>query len=67
MFFFSGGIRESDIIKQAIVLATTESSDAEYVTQTMLNLRVCIKNGNCELLIKSFKYVILNILNYYLK
>lgn len=56
--FLLEGIRESEIIKQAIGLAQIENCDPEYMMQVLVNLMVCIKNGNCELPIRNFKLVI---------
>lgn len=52
--FILGGLRESEIIKQSIGLVSLES-DPEHIIQTLINLRTCIKYGNCELPIKNFK------------
>lgn len=52
---FSGGLRESEVIKQAIALAQIENCDPDYMAQVLVNLMICIKNGNCELPIRNFK------------
>lgn len=52
---FLEGVRESEVIKQAIALSQIENCDPEYMMQVLVNLMVCIKNGNCELPIKNFK------------
>lgn len=49
------GIRESEIIKQAIGLGQIDNCDPDYMMQVLMNLMICIKNGNCELPIKNFK------------
>jgi CLIP-associating protein 1/2 len=49
------GVRESEVIKQAIALAQNENSEPEYMLQVLMNLMVCVKHGNCELPIKNFK------------
>jgi CLIP-associating protein 1/2 len=49
------GIRENEVIKQAIALAQNENSEPEYMLQVLMNLMVCVKHGNCELPIKNFK------------
>jgi hypothetical protein len=51
----SEGVRESEVIKQAIALAQVDNCDPEYMMQVLVNLMICIKNGNCELPIKNFK------------
>lgn len=50
-----GGLRESEVIKQAIALAQIENCDPDYMAQVLVNLMICIKNGNCELPIRNFK------------
>lgn len=52
---FSEGLRESEVIKQAIGLAQIEDCDPEYMMPVLQNLMVCIKNGNCDLPIRNFK------------
>lgn len=56
-FFFVEGVRESEVIKQVIGLAQLDhqTSDPEFMMQVLVNLMICIKNGNCELPIKNFK------------
>jgi hypothetical protein len=49
------GVRESEVIKQAIALAQIDNSDPDYMLQVLTNLMICIRHGNCELPIKSFK------------
>lgn len=49
------GSSESDIIKAAIVLNL--ETNAELIQQTLADLSVCIKSGNCELPNKNFKAI----------
>ncbi|KAG5670591.1 hypothetical protein PVAND_000842 [Polypedilum vanderplanki] len=56
------GLRESEVIKQTIGIATLENSDPEYVMQVLVNLMTCIKHGNCELPIKNFKQIMITLL-----
>lgn len=58
MKIISGGLRETEIIKQAINLGASEQSDPDHIIQAMVNLMTCIRHGNCELPIKNFKYEI---------
>lgn len=51
---FAEGIRESEVIKQTIELSH-ENIDPDHMMQVLVNLMICIKNGNCELPIKHFK------------
>lgn len=53
--YFLEGLKESDIIKAAIILDL--DSNPEVVNQLLSNLSACIKHGNCELPVKNFKYV----------
>jgi hypothetical protein len=50
-----GGLRESEVVKQAISIQSLENSDPEYISQVLVNLMTCIRHGNCELPIKNFK------------
>ena len=58
MLFFLEGIRESEVIKQAIELSQ-ENIDHDHMMQVLVNLMICIENGNCELPIKHFKWVLI--------
>ncbi|XP_055919467.1 CLIP-associating protein isoform X9 [Eupeodes corollae] len=49
------GSSESDIIKAAIVLNLDTNS--EVIQQTLADLSVCIKSGNCDLPNKNFKAI----------
>lgn len=49
------GSSESDIIKAAIILNL--ETNAELIQQTLADLSVCIKSGNCELPNKNFKAI----------
>jgi len=52
---YIGGLRESEVVKQTITIATLENNDPEYISQVLVNLMTCIRHGNCELPIKNFK------------
>uniref|UniRef100_W4VRQ5 Putative microtubule associated-protein orbit n=1 Tax=Corethrella appendiculata TaxID=1370023 RepID=W4VRQ5_9DIPT len=49
------GIRESEIVKAAILLS--HDTPPEQIEQVLTNLQVCIKYGNCQLPIKNFKAI----------
>ncbi|CAH1728219.1 unnamed protein product [Chironomus riparius] len=56
------GLRESEVVKQTISIATLENSDSEYISQVLVNLMTCIRHGNCELPIKNFKQIMITLL-----
>ncbi|CRL07696.1 CLUMA_CG020652, isoform B [Clunio marinus] len=56
------GIRESEIIKQAVALAHIENADTDYIVQVFLNLTTCIANGTCDLPKKYFKQIMITLL-----
>lgn len=55
VFRFSDGNLESDIIKSAMLI--TENTPTEVVKRVIDDLAVCVRNGNCDLPIKHFKWV----------
>ncbi|CAO1428288.1 unnamed protein product [Diamesa tonsa] len=55
------GIRESEVIRQTIELSH-ENIDPDHMMQVLVNLMICIKNGNCELPIKHFKAIMVTLL-----
>jgi hypothetical protein len=52
---FIEGLKESDVVKQTIAMATLDNYTEEYAGQVLNNLKICIKYGNCEIENKHFK------------
>lgn len=63
--FLSVGAKESDILNDAIALSPNHPTNV--IVQTLADLTTCIKYGNCELPIKHFKWVLVQMCQFYME